>query len=168
MTLRPTGQSRMALIRPVVVLLVGALGCGCSGPSFTDSPIDASTEEFCLTYAKQATEVEEEVRTSLNGPDQEMPSGDDLAEIWHNWAKEMSAVGTPTGISSDARSGFERALEEAAAMDPDDVDPESVEDFDPSESWDDLSSQEFKAVRALNTYVSDTCFPLYHERGLLP
>lgn len=160
-----SGAARMTAWTCAVVLV--GLTSGCGGSDFSEAPTSAATDDFCLTWAKQALDVGEVIRSSLEGPEGQPPSGDAIADVWHAWAEEMAAVGTPEGIPSDARTGFENALDEATNMDPDDADLQSSKSQDLSDGWDDLSSDEFNAVRSLNTYVDDTCTTLYRERGLV-
>ena len=95
-----------------------------------------------------------------------LPTGEELAGGRHNdWIDEIAAVGTPEGISKEARRGFENWIE--SDIDPEDVDPDEFADFDAAKEWDDLSSEDYHAARAYNTYLADTCSASSRDRGLL-
>ena len=101
-----------------------------------------------------------EVRQS-GGP---LPAGEELADIVNDWVDEIAAVGTPESISEEARRGFENWIDED--VDPDDVDPADLTSHDAGQAWDDLSSEDFHAARAYNTYLADTCSAYFRDHGV--
>lgn len=76
--------------------LVGALLAGCGGSS-----TDASTEDFCESYAG--------LFLDLAFVDPRDPGSG--AEEMQDWADEMEDVGTPADMPDDARRGHEAVLE---------------------------------------------------------
>lgn len=159
---------RRAVHATLLAATASALTTACGGIDADGAPTAADKADFCMMWYRQATDINDTITKGLDSPDGEMPSGDDLADVMHVWASDMAAVGTPEGIPSDARDGFEYALNDAASTDPDDVDPSKVDPSDSVNDWRDLSSEEFKAVRAFNDYLTETCRPIWQERGLLP
>lgn len=152
---------------PAAALLVSLLATGCGGIDASAAPEDATTEDFCLTWVRQVTTLVAKVQAEVTA-ERRLPAGEEIADVFHAWAEEMRDVGTPSGMSDEARQGFEDALESTADLGADDFDPEDYEeDVDLVEEWASLSSEEFHTSRAFSTYLQDTCSPLYRERGLL-
>ena len=117
------------------LILAAAFLTAC-GSDASDSPDDASTEEFC--------DAMEEAPTS------EEPSEDDLDE----WAEELNDTGTPDDIGDDERDGFEKFVETLEDVDPDDFDSDAgledvIEDEDDREK-----------VTAFFAYYGQTCFEI--------
>lgn len=159
-------RTRGAALGLVVLLGVTTTGCG-AGEDATRAPTDASVEDFCLTFVKFSTSVGAKFRSSLSGADGALPEVQDLVDFTHDWAYEMSAVGTPADISEEARAGFEAVIEESAELDADDVDLDNLDSVDPSGVPDDMSTDELNERNAFNDYTAETCGDLYRDRGLL-
>ncbi|WP_109505281.1 hypothetical protein [Nocardioides speluncae] len=106
------------------LLLVAGTAVGCGG-----APTDASKEDFCKQYTKIG----------------EAQSADDA----NDWGKEMEDVGTPEGISDDARDGFEIIVD--AAKDAEEKDGEIKEP--------DIDKDDEKKVAAFSKYVGEECAP---------
>lgn len=112
-----------ALLAASLVLVAGtAVGCG-------GAPTDASTKDFCEQVNKA----------------QKAESADD----YKDWGKDMEDVGTPEGISDDARDGFEVIVD--AAKDAEEEDGKLKEP--------DSSDEDDKKVEAFGKYVAEECAP---------
>jgi hypothetical protein len=107
----------------VTVLVVAGVTAACGAPS------DASTGDFCEAVDK----------VSHNATDY-----DEMRDA----AAELNDVGTPDGISDDARDGFEISMD---AFD------DSEDEKDLEQAQEDLSSDEKKKVEAFNSYIDKTC-----------
>lgn len=103
-----------------MVLLGGLTACG--GP-----PDDASEKDFCDAWSK-------------------VGEGSDF-DAAKDAAKELEDVGTPEGISDDARKGFEFFVDEIGDADNEDDLPDDG----------DLSDDEKKESEAFSKYVMETC-----------
>jgi hypothetical protein len=112
------------------LLLVAGTAVGCGG-----APTDASKKDFC----EQATKMGS------------VESADDAQD----WGKEMEDVGTPEGISDDARDGFEVIVDAAKDAEEDDGKMK-----DP-----DLSKDDEKKVEAYGEYVGKECSPEPPDAG---
>jgi hypothetical protein len=111
------------LLAASLVLVAGtAVGCG-------GAPTDASTEDFCEQVTKAGS----------------MESADDAKD----WGKEMEDIGTPEGISDDARDGFEIVVDAAK-----DAEEEDGKVKDP-----DISDSDEKKVDKFGEYVATECAP---------
>lgn len=106
------------------LLLVAGTAVGCGG-----APTDASKKDFCEQVTKAG----------------EMESADDAKD----WGKEMEDVGTPKGISDDARDGFEIVVD--AAKDAEEEDGKMKEP--------DVSDGDQKKVDKFGEYVGKECAP---------
>ena len=148
-------------------IALSAFAAGCGGLEADGAPTAATDQEFCLTYAQLASDLAATYRQALGATEAAIPGGDEVAEVMHQWSADMVAVGTPDSISSEARTGFELWVEQAADIDGGDLDPATLDGMDPSEALDDMSTEDFNRVRAFNTFVADTCSHLYRERGIL-
>jgi hypothetical protein len=135
----PLQRAVLALPAGAAVLLVLALG-GCGGP-----PTDASKTEFCVVATDQSWAED-------LGDD---PDGDAIADAVRAWGDDLQEVGTPEGISDDAREGFELTADYLRHVDADDF--EDLGDAAPAN--DDLSDGEQEKVTAFNEYVAETCRP---------
>lgn len=155
----------MLLRRPATagLALTALLATACGGVDASAAPTDASEVDFCMTWVKQVTDAATFMLERVQAG--QAPTGEDVATLTNDWVAEMVVVGTPSGMPGEARAWFESALEED--VDSDDLDPADYADYDPVAEWDELSGEEFTQARALNTYIQDTCNPLYRERGLL-
>ncbi|WP_374454606.1 hypothetical protein [Nocardioides sp.] len=161
-----TATRRLAVPAAALVLSLLATGCG-GGIDASAAPEDATTDDFCLTWVRQVTTLVAKVQADVT-QERQLPTGEEVADVFHAWAEEMKGVGTPSGMSDEARTGFKEALEQTADLDADDFDPEDyADDVDLVAEWASLSSEEFHTTRALSTYIQDTCSSLYRERGLL-
>jgi len=105
------------------LLLVAGMTAACG------SPEDASKGDFC--------DAVDNVVSSANDYDKAKDA-----------ASELSDVGTPDGISDDAREGFELSID---AFD------EAENEKDLEKAQEDLSSDEKKKVQAFGEYVDKTC-----------
>ncbi len=120
-------------------VLALALG-GCGGP-----PSDASKTEFCAATTDRSWA--DDLGTDADG--------DDISDALREWGDELDDIGTPEGISGDAREGFEYTVDYLRHVDPDDFD--DLGDAAPAN--DDLSDDEQERVTAFNEYVAETCQP---------
>src|ERR687897_1054781 len=102
-------------------LLVGAVTTACGGGG-GGAPSDASEKDFC---AAQSSLVENLLPDDMADP--EMPSNEDMAKAVQDWGAEIEEVGTPEGISDDARAGFEAVVEQADDIDASDFTMEKLE-----------------------------------------
>lgn len=128
-------MKRLAL--PSVLLIAGAALTACGG-----APTDASTSDFC------------DAQTSLLGDlsaASEDVSDEEAVKKAKEWAGELEEVGTPEGISEDARKGFELMVDEIKGL-PDDATEEDVQKVE-----DDFSGDEDKQVKAYGDYVNEEC-----------
>lgn len=73
-------------------LLLGVAGCGAIDP--TQAPVDASAGDFCKAYQR------------LAAADQTTSSGD-----MSDYLNEFARFGTPRGIPTAARNGFEYVID---------------------------------------------------------
>ncbi|KRF12433.1 hypothetical protein ASG90_15825 [Nocardioides sp. Soil797] len=112
---------RLALVGASMALLGGMTACG--GP-----PDDASEKDFCDGWSKF-----EESSSDF----------DDAKDA----VKDLEDVGTPKGISDDARKGFEFLVDEIGDADDEDDLPDDS----------DLSDDEKKQSEAFSKYVMETC-----------
>ena len=69
------------MLAPLVVCLLAASGCG-SGVDADRAPTTATPQDFCLTYVKQATGIQEKLRASLVAGDRELPDGEEFATVF--------------------------------------------------------------------------------------
>lgn len=115
---------RLALASAALMMLGGLTACG-------GSPDDASEKDFCDAIEKIGK-----------------VSVDDDFDKSKDAVSDLGDVGTPKGISDDARKGFELLVDET-----DDADSEK--DFE--KAGDDLSKDEEKQVEAFGEYTAKTC-----------
>jgi hypothetical protein len=123
-----------------LALLLGVVLAGCGGGG---APTDASEKDFCAAQADLFADID------LSGD----PSNDEVAASLHHWADEVEEVGTPKGISDDARSGFEEVVDLARAVDAEDFDKTGGTGMAP----DNLSPTLQKKVDLFTSYVGETC-----------
>ena len=90
-------------------------------------PTDASKTEFCATATDRswAEDLGEE------------PDGEAIVDGLESWGSDLDEVGTPEGISDDARDGFDITVDYLGDLDPGDFD--DLEDVSPA---DDLSEDD--------------------------
>jgi hypothetical protein len=132
------------------LVLVGASAVGCSGGG--GAPTDASEDDFC----KELTSLFSDLGTMAGSTDKEA-----LATI-KSWAKDLEKVGTPEGISDEARDGFELMIKQVEGLDEDDT----TEDFQRMDE--ELSDSEKEATEAFEKYTTDTCGQMKLETPELP
>lgn len=168
------GDARHGLRRGSVLatlLTVSLAASGCGGVDASAAPTDATTLDFCMTLMQQGIDAENLVREVVQTVRQtgEIPADEDLADsvndLTGRWVDGMLDVGTPADMPAAARSGFEDVVEELDEGLPDDVDVEELADISEQDLLDELSTEEFDANRALETYIGDTCTALWAERG---
>jgi hypothetical protein len=144
-------STRAASGAAAVLLALALTACGDDGGSADDdtgaqsgSPTDASVEEFCTTINDQSP---------YEDIDFQNPDPQELLDALQQVASNLEEVGTPEGISDDAREGFEISVEKIADLKAEDIDLQSNED--PFEAG--LSEDEKAKVEAFNSYESETC-----------
>lgn len=120
----------------VLAMVLGA----CGGP-----PTDASKTEFCATVTDQSWAED-------LGSDSD---GDDIADAFRAWGDDLQDLGTPEGISDDAREGFELTVDYLRHVDA--ADFEDLGDSAPVN--DDLTDDEEEQVSAFEEFVAETCRP---------
>ena len=136
-----------ALLAAALVLVGGsAVSCG-GGGAGADAPTDASESEFCDAYTSLFSDLGD-----LAGAGGEAPPEDEMLKSFQDWAQKMEDVGTPEGISDDARQGFELTIEEVNDLEAEDLDQASLDDLSS-----DASDEEKEQAEAFNTYLTDTC-----------
>jgi hypothetical protein len=111
-------------------LLLGAAALVVAGATTAcGAPTDASKADFCDAVEKVSK------------------NADDYDEA-RDAALDLGDVGTPEGISDDAREGFEISID---AFD------EAEDEKDLDKAQDDLSSDDKKKVEAFSSYIDKTC-----------
>jgi hypothetical protein len=137
---------RIALVAASLVLVVGgAAGCGgggSGGSSGSSAPTNASKTDFCNgfeAFAKNTASVGSGSSTK-----------DDVKKAKSETAK-LQKIGTPKGIPSDARKGFEVFIDTVAKI-PDDASSSQLQNF-----TDKLSATDTKEFAAFFTYVGTEC-----------
>lgn len=142
-------DNRARLTVSSAVLLVGAVTSACGGGG-SGAPTDASEDRFCEAVSSLTADLVPEDTSNT-----EMPSDEELAQSVKDWAAEMERVGTPEGISEDARAGFETVVEQTQDIDASDFSIENLEQL--GEGGADASEQEKTEAEAFGTYLSETC-----------
>ncbi len=145
--------ARTRLTTAGVVLLVGAATAACGGGA-SGAPESASKDDFCSAQTSLFTSLDIDVSDPQGG----LPSEKKLAEAMHTWADKLEEVGTPEGISDDARKGFEETVKAANDVSEEDL---KSPDLDSLEA--DMSDEAKKQVEAFSTYVSDTCGSMFGD-----
>lgn len=140
-----------ALIAASLVLVAGTVaGCGGDSTSPQDKaapsgpPTNASVSEFCGTFKTIGEDV---AKLGKDAKDSEIVAA--LKKAGTN----LDDTGTPKGISSDARAGYELTVKLIADLD-DDATQAEVTKLGQS-----LSTTQKKQQSAFNDYVSKTCAP---------
>ena len=144
---------RARLTTASVVLLVGAATAACGGGA-SGAPESAGKDDFCKAQQSLLSGLDLDV----TNPDGGLPSEKELADAMHTWADKIEEVGTPEGISDDARKGFEETVK--AAHDVSEADLKSP-DLDALEA--DMSADAKKQVEAFSSYVNDTCGSMFGD-----
>jgi hypothetical protein len=130
----------MQSLRYALVVACAALLTGCAGPG-ADAPKDASIEDFCATkawFVREGVDRFRAVRVSDDG----------LVGLVHDWAAELTRVGTPDNMSSEARAGFEKFIAHLEDMEAGDV----TGGF----NWLDGDS-EYDEEKSFADYMTNTC-----------
>ena len=113
------------------------------------APTDASTKDFCEAYNSSA---------DVFGDIDQEASPKEQAEAFADGAKEyadkLEEVGTPEGISDEAREGFEIQVEELGDLDADDI-AKAIEDSDPELVK--VSKDDEEKANAFDEYASKEC-----------
>lgn len=142
-------DNRARLILSTTVLLVGAVTSACGGGG-SGAPSDASEDGFCeAANSLMADLVPDDVTET------ELPSDEDMAQAVKDWGARMEEVGTPEGISDDARAGFEAVVEQAEEIDAADFSMENLEDLEMGGA--DASEEVRKQAEAFGNYLTETC-----------
>ncbi len=124
------------ITRPAAALGVTALLAFSLAACGGDAPTDASVEDFCNAFNDSPDDID---------PQNDAASAVDAV---HDYADNLNEVGTPEGISEDARHGFETLVDALSDVDEDDVAEEDSDRF---------SAQQKADVEALTEYVGKTC-----------
>ena len=134
----------MILQRLALALVFLLLTAGCGGGVGADAPNNASADDFC---AAREWYYAEGIKRLIDG--EWPPPEDDLAELAHDWAREMARVGTPENVTPDARAGFEKFVDRFV-----DIDGGDMPSFDGDEHLMDPKDDE---ESVLLDYVTNTC-----------
>lgn len=118
------------------LVLAGASLTACGGG--VDAPTDASEDDFCGVAGGTAIlEYFDQENEEFNAED---------------YANDLADVGTPEGISEDARDGFEVVVTEFRDA-GNGLGEEEINDLDDEK----ISEDDNDKVDAFGDYVSDTC-----------
>jgi hypothetical protein len=125
-----------------VLLAFSLTACG-------GAPTDASKEDFCDAFSS-AEDIFADIDPEAEAKDQ----AGDVTDAYKEFADKLEEVGTPDGISDDAREGFEVFVEELGELDEDDV-----EKFleDPSKDIAEVSKDDEKKVDEFTEYAGKEC-----------
>ena len=134
---------RIALVAASLVLVAGgAVGCGGGGDKGDSAPTNASKSDFCSSIATFFKD-EAAVDTSTDTKTQIKKAKDEI--------EKLSKVGTPSGMPSDARKGYETFINAIEKVD-DNASKSDLENFDKK-----LSATDQKNLTAFITYVGTEC-----------
>lgn len=139
-------RARLALTS--AVLLVGAVTSACGGGD--GAPADASEKDFCDT---QSSLFDALLPEDMANP--ELPSNEEMAQAVKDWGQELEEIGTPDGISDDARAGFEQLVEQAREIDAADFTIEQLEELEQGGA--DASKAAQREAEAFTDYLTETC-----------
>lgn len=134
------GVIAAGLMLPLALTACGNEGGNDGGNDGAGSPADASKSDFCATYASLLKAVTDQAT-----------DGEGQAKALKEWADKLEDVGTPDGISEEARKGFELSIEQIRGLDDD----ATAEDLSAIEK--DLSEEQKAQAEALGKYVFETC-----------
>ncbi|GAA1436246.1 hypothetical protein GCM10009641_34860 [Mycobacterium cookii] len=137
-------RARLALTS--TVLLVGATTSACGG----GAPADASEKDFCDT---QSSLFDDLLPEDMANP--ELPSNEEMARAVKDWGQELEEIGTPDGISDDARAGFEQLVEQAGEIDAADFTIDQLEELEQGGA--DASKAAQRQAEAFADYLTETC-----------
>lgn len=132
-------RTRVSLV--AMALAAGFSLTACGGAD--DAPADASKADFCKAVMGE--------ESAAFDPDN---SAEEQAKALNDYAEELEKVGTPKGISDDARKGFEHMVDELKDLDAKDIEEAEKEGEAPGG---DLSDEEEKHNQAFTEYVTETC-----------
>lgn len=138
-------RARLALTS--TVLLVGAATSACGGGG---APADASEKDFCDTQSSLFNDLLPE---DMANP--ELPSNEEMAQAVKDWGQELEEIGTPEGISDDARAGFEQLVEQAGEIDAADFTIDQLEELEQGGA--DASEAAQREADAFADYLTETC-----------
>lgn len=127
------------------LVLVAGLTAGCGGGNGGGSggaKADASEKDFCNNFQAVSKDL---TKLGADAKDSE------IVKAVKDAGKKIEDTGTPKGISSDARKGFELETKLIDELDS------NASKADLSKMDSDLSATEKKQVAAFDKYVSDTC-----------
>ncbi len=139
-------RARLALTS--TVLLVGAATSACGGGG--GAPADASEKDFCDTQSSLFNDLLPEDMTNP-----ELPSNEEMAQAVKDWGRELEEVGTPEGISDDARAGFEQLVEQAGEIDAADFTIDKLEELEQGGA--NASEAAQREAEAFSDYLTETC-----------
>lgn len=127
-----------------VLLAFSLTACGGSG-----APSDASTDDFCEAFNGQV-----EAFSDIDPESSEADQAEAIVDGLQKWSDDLEEVGTPEGISDDAREGFEITVKEIGDLDADDVE-KSLKDG--NSDFAEISKDDEKKAEAFNKYASEEC-----------
>ena len=137
-----------ALIAASLVLVAGTLA-GCGGDTSSQDkaapsgpPTDAPVSEFCGTFKTIGQDV---AKLGKDAKDAEIVAALKKA------GTQLDETGTPKGISSDARKGYELTVKLIGELD------DNATQADVAKIDDSLSDAQKKQEDAFNQYVAKTC-----------
>jgi len=139
---------RARLTLTSAVLLVGTVTSACGGSS--GAPSDASKDGFCDAANSLMSDLMPGDMSTM-----EPPSDEDMAQAVKDWGARMEEVGTPEGISDEARKGFESVVDQATGIDAEDFSMDSLEELEKGGA--DASAEARKQAEAFGNYLTDTC-----------
>jgi hypothetical protein len=137
-------RARLALTS--TVLLVGAAASACGG----GAPADASEKDFCDTQSSLFADLLPEDMTAP-----ELPSNEEMAQAVKDWGRELEEVGTPDGISDEARAGFEQLVEQAGEIDAADFTIDKLDELEQGGA--NASEAAQREAEAFSDYLTETC-----------
>jgi hypothetical protein len=113
------------------------------------APTDASTEDFCDAYGS-IFDTFSDIDPEASPSDQ----ADTLVDGFKEFSDKLDEVGTPDGISDDAREGFELTVDELGDLDADDV-QKAIEEG--NDEFAEISDDDQKKVDAFDEFASGEC-----------
>jgi hypothetical protein len=129
------------LAASLVLVAGGAVGCGDDGGGGSAKEDEgASTDDFCGAFEAFAKDL-----TDVTGEEE------NLGEILKKAAKRIVDVGTPKGISDDAKEGLQLTLDAIADL-PDDASAEDMAGLE-----DDFTDADKDKTDAFSDYLEKTC-----------
>ncbi|MCL2614196.1 MAG: hypothetical protein FWD95_13325 [Nocardioidaceae bacterium] len=129
------------------------------GSSASGAPTNASKADFCSAYKSEGA--------AFNGLDKGDYAG--LATAMHSFADKLKSVGTPAGMPSDARAGFEAMVGAASNADAGKIKDgvaqvqaamkgsSSPSDSDVETKLFGMSSSDVKNAEAFDKYAAGLC-----------